>query len=86
MSLYDNYPDSSAIRYLCWEKESQVLLVIFHTKSMFLYFSVPEETYLSLISAESVGAYFNKNIRDNYRYTKFASTSEVKEVLENAEA
>jgi hypothetical protein len=84
MSLYENHPDSSVIRYVCWEKESELMLVLFHTKSMFLYFSVPEEVYFSLISSDSIGSYFNKNIRNSYKYTKFASTSEVKKALEDA--
>lgn len=85
MSIYDNYPDSSVIKYICWDEESELMAVVFNTNSMWLYFAVPQEVYQKLISADSVGAFFNKNVRNSYRATKYVPHDKLKAVLQDGQ-
>ena len=43
------------------------LEIEFTSSSVYQYFDVPEVEYRNLISAESIGKYFNQNIKDKYR-------------------
>ena len=47
--------------------ESQLLLE-FCNGAIYLYFGVPEAIHLSLLAADSKGAYFNSQIRSHFRY------------------
>lgn len=38
------------------------------TGSVYQYFDVPEIEFCTLMAAPSTGRYFNKNIKDEYRY------------------
>lgn len=49
--------------------DTMVLEIAFHKGSVYQYFDVSEAVYLELMHAESVGKYFNANIRKSYRYT-----------------
>jgi hypothetical protein len=48
--------------------ESQLLLE-FCNGAIYLYFGVPEGIHQSLLAADSKGAYFNREIRNHFRYT-----------------
>lgn len=60
------YRSSSFITNVAWDEDSESLMVKFVSGTTWVYFNVPEEKYVSMIRAESVGSYFNKNIRDFY--------------------
>jgi hypothetical protein len=60
------FRDSSFIKNVAWDDDSESLLVKFNSGTTWVYFGVPENIYNSMIKATSVGAYFNKNVRDNY--------------------
>jgi hypothetical protein len=47
--------------------EDGVLEIMFRTNRVYQYFDVPAQVHQALISAESIGRYFNENIRDRYR-------------------
>ena len=49
--------------------ESQLLLE-FCNGAIYLYFGVSEEIYQTLLAADSKGAYFNRQIRDHFHYTR----------------
>ena len=40
--------------------------VEFHSEKVYRYFAVPHAVYEGLLSAESVGAFFNQRVRDRY--------------------
>lgn len=72
------YRDSSFIKHISWDSDFFNLAVQFSTGTVWIYYNVPENVYKALITATSVGSYFNKNIRDNYpseRYSYPSSTS-----------
>jgi hypothetical protein len=47
-----------------------LLTVQFNSGSTYQYQGVPPEKYAALMSAESVGAFFGKNIKGQHDYTK----------------
>lgn len=61
--------ESSLIENIVYDKRTEVLTICFRTnQSVYVYTDVPEEVVLELLSAESKGRYFNKNIKGNYDY------------------
>ena len=58
---------SSVIAEIGYDDDHGLLEVAFHNGRTYYYLSVPRNVYESLMSAGSVGAYFNENIRRNYR-------------------
>lgn len=63
--LEHHFADSSFIKHIHWEDDS-TLIVTFSTNSVWAYYEVPKTVFYELTKAESIGAYFNKNIRSNY--------------------
>lgn len=63
---------SSSLSAVGYECQEQLLRVEFVSGETYHYFGVPQPTYLSLITAESKGGYFNQHIRSRYVYTKVA--------------
>ena len=58
--------ESSVIRSVGYEKETSTLEVEFHSDKVYRYFAVPHSVYDGLMTADSVGAYFNQRVRDRY--------------------
>jgi len=53
------------------ESDNQTTLdVVFNTNQKYRFFGVPEEIYVKLLSAESIGEYFSDNIRNRYKFIK----------------
>jgi hypothetical protein len=46
------------------------LEIEFTSGRIYQYFDVPAQMYEHLLSAESVGGYFNANIRGHFRYAR----------------
>lgn len=59
---------SSNIRSVGYEADMEILEVEFTSGNVYQYFDVPESEYEGLMNAASKGKYFNRNIKDNYRY------------------
>lgn len=55
------------VRYL---DEKETLEVLFHNGRVYRYLGVPPAEYEALIHADSVGKYFNQEIRTRYRVLK----------------
>ena len=66
------FVDSSFIQHVSWDEKTHNLIVTFASGSIWLYQRVPKTVYKTLISSESVGAYFNKYIRNHYDSTVVA--------------
>jgi len=59
--------DSWAIDEVAYSSQRQELRISFpQTKSVWLFSEVPPEVFVQLILSESIGEYFNKNIRAVY--------------------
>ena len=59
---------SSNIRSVGYEADIGILEIEFTSGSIYQYFDVPEREYEELMNAASIGKYFNRKIKDNYRY------------------
>lgn len=60
------FKDSSFIKNLSWDPDSESLFIAFNSGTTWVYYSVPESVYDDLAKASSIGSYFNKMIRDKY--------------------
>ena len=50
----------------------QTLQLEFRRGAVYRYFAVPPTVFHALISAESKGAYFNRTIRNHFRYQRLS--------------
>jgi hypothetical protein len=58
---------SSVIAAIDYNPKTQVLEIDFHAGRTYDYLNVPPEIHQSLLTADSIGKYFNEVIRPNYR-------------------
>ena len=59
---------STVIRRFDYRPNSQELEVLFVTGRRYIYFQVPPDEVEAFRAAFSKGTYFNRHIRDRYRY------------------
>lgn len=57
---------SSAITHVDYNSTNGEMYVTFKQGHTYTYYSVPKDIYAELISAKSVGTYFNDHVRDKY--------------------
>ena len=50
----------------------QTLQLEFRSGAVYRYFAVPLTVFRALLTAESKGAYFNRSIRNRFRYQRLA--------------
>ena len=62
--------DSSNLARVKYWKNTQTLRVTFHNGAEYDYAAVPADVVQDLITADSVGGYFNRNIKNTYRYAR----------------
>lgn len=62
-----HHVDSSVIVTVGYDDSAGILEVVFRTGRTYRYFRVPEKAYDELLHADSVGGYFNREIRPRYR-------------------
>lgn len=65
---------STAIEDIVWKNGE--LTVTFTTGRVYIYSGVPREVHLAFINASSKGAFFNREIRDRYRYRELTLSRE----------
>jgi len=53
-----------------YDEESELLLIVFNSGSIYEFQKVPKDLYESLMQAPSIGSFFNKTIRNRYVYKK----------------
>jgi KTSC domain len=63
---------SSVIAEVGYNASLRTLEILFHSGAIYLYYFVPEEVRDSLMSAESLGAYFNKQIKGVFEHHQIA--------------
>lgn len=67
MKKYEKFfVDSSFIEHVSWQNSGKVLIITFASGSIWVYKNVSKKTYNGLCKSDSIGAYFNKNIRNSH--------------------
>ena len=64
------FRSSEAVEDISYDETSQRMRVTFTTGRVYDYLDVPIEEYEAFAAAESLGRYFNANIRDKYEYSE----------------
>jgi hypothetical protein len=64
--------DSSLLTSVAYSTDDQTLDLEFRSGIAYRYFDVPETLVDGLLAAESKGGYFNRYVRDRFRYQKQA--------------
>ena len=58
---------SSVLRAITYDDDTRTLEVHFHSGRVYDYFDVPLETYEALLTAPSIGTYFNQMIKPQFQ-------------------
>lgn len=61
---------SSNVAAVGYDEESETLQVEFKKGTIYQYFDVPENVFIGLRDADSVGGYLAAHIKGTYRYSK----------------
>ncbi|MBT2561515.1 KTSC domain-containing protein [Pedobacter sp. ISL-68] len=61
---------SSVIKYFSYDAATETLKIIFVTDMIYLYKKVPEKIYKMLKASGSKGRYFNRHIKDKFKFQK----------------
>lgn len=61
---------SSTIRSIGHDPETMTLEIEFNDGAVYQYFDVPKSVHKELIEAPSLGRFFGRRIRDQFRYVK----------------
>lgn len=61
---------SSVIKYFSYDAATETLKILFVTDMVYLYKNVPEKIYKMLKASGSKGRYFNRHIKDKYKFQK----------------
>lgn len=61
---------SSNIESVGYDKDTKTLEVAFHSGSVYQYLNVEPEIYSNMLTASSVGKYFNESVKDSYSFIK----------------
>jgi hypothetical protein len=64
---------STVIRHFDYRPETRELEILFTTGRRYVYLDVPPETHTEFCAAFSKGVYFNRHIRDRYRYRELSN-------------
>jgi KTSC domain len=67
---------SSIINEVGYRPDTQTLEIQFVSGAIYLYHFVPEEVHRGLMSAASVGTYFNREIKPVYQHQRIAEPNE----------
>ena len=62
--------ESSNLRSVGYDEFLLVLEIEFNSNAVYRYYGVPSEVHDELINAESVGKYFNANVKSKYNFLK----------------
>jgi hypothetical protein len=68
--MYRQAVDSSAVRSVGYDRRRRVLEVEVDGGTVYQYLDVPAREYFALIGADSVGRYYNQQIKANYDFRK----------------
>lgn len=63
-------PQSENIAEVAFDGDGGTLTVTFKDGRAYEYSGVPQEVYMGMQRAPSVGSYFHRNVRSRYNYTE----------------
>lgn len=66
--MYRQRVDSSAVASVGYDRKRHVLEVEVEGGEVYQYLDVPAREYFALVSADSVGRYYNQQIKANYEF------------------
>lgn len=64
--------ESTTLAGAAYDSSTQVLKLEFQSRAIYCYFCVPLQVWQQLTTAESKGAYFNRNIRGRFPFQRLA--------------
>lgn len=67
--------DSTTLASVLYSPDRCLLDLEFRNGAVYHFFDVPPPTYRELLKADSKGAYFNRNIRNRFRYQQVRQPS-----------
>mgnify|MGYP003150729519 CR=1 FL=1 len=70
MNIERSGVSSSNVASVGYNKDEEVLEVEFNSGAVYQYYGVSEEVYLNMLSANSVGKYFNDSVKDIYPFSR----------------
>ena len=83
MTLLTHKPlDSSVIKMVGWDSEDNTLIVQFKSDTVWAYYNISQEIYETFITSESMGNFFNKNIRNFFDSHKIINPQEFSSIKE----
>ena len=65
-----HFPESTALHSAAYDEETQELTVRLRSGRIYIHRGVPHGEYDALISADSVGHYYDRHIRDDYPFSE----------------
>jgi hypothetical protein len=68
--MYRQRVDSSAVVSVGYDKKRRILEVEVEGGVVYQYLDVPAREYFALVSAESVGRYYNQQIKAGYEFRR----------------
>ncbi|MFC4858398.1 KTSC domain-containing protein [Actinophytocola glycyrrhizae] len=68
--MYRQPVESSAVVSVGYDKKRRMLEVEVDGGAVYQYLDVPPREYFALVSADSVGRYYNQQIKVNYEFLK----------------
>jgi hypothetical protein len=73
---YTAIDDSAFIKKLTYNYPTNILVVEFNSKSIWAYAEISKESFETMIKEESIGSYFNKNIRNKKRSVQIVKVTD----------
>lgn len=67
---WDRIEDSSNVHSLYWDDKTQTICVRFNGGGLYSYIGAPEEVYMDLRHAQSVGSYLHRVVKA-FPYTRW---------------
>ena len=62
--VYVIFEDSSVLHSCAWAEDLEALIIVFNSGAIWIYDGATRDVYQGLINSQSVGKYFNLNIRN----------------------
>jgi len=59
---------SSNLKSVGYDQNTEILEVEFHSGGIYQYSNVPSSVHIALMSAGSVGSYFNQHVKNKYSF------------------
>ena len=68
--------ESTTLAVVAYDEAREVLQLEFRSRTVYRYFGVPARVYEGLLRAQSLGRYFNAEIRGRFRHARVGKAGE----------